>query len=246
MVLPWLRRLGEGLVDLVFPPLCVSCHAPSPQHLCESCIAAIPRLEPPLCHRCGRPLDQLAVSPTSSFRGRAHCRRCRTMPVEFDLCRAYGPYGGTLREAILALKYGGKTAVVPALAGLLAQVLEDETTLRRARMIVPVPLHPRRLRQRGFNQSELLARALAARTGLELRCDLVVKTRHTRPQVGLNAEERRENLRDAFEFRGGDAITGPVLLIDDVTTTGATFHECARTLRAAGATTIYAVALAHD
>lgn len=246
MVWPWLQRLGEGLVDLVFPPNCVACHGPAPEYLCASCIASIRRVERPLCHCCGRPLDLLSVSPESSFRERALCARCQSLPAEFDCCRAYGWYEGALRAAILALKYRGKTAVVPALAGLLGRTLEEEPVLGRAETLVPVPLHPRRQRERGFNQAELLARALAARSGRALRCDLIVKTRHTRPQVGLNAEQRRENLLDAFAFQGQSAPAGPILLIDDVTTTGATFHACARTLRAAGATTIYALALARD
>ncbi|HOJ20580.1 MAG TPA: ComF family protein [Armatimonadota bacterium] len=246
MVWPWLQRLGEGLVDLVFPPNCVACHGPAPEYLCASCIASIRRVERPLCHCCGRPLDLLSVSPESSFRERALCARCRALPVEFDRCRAYGWYEGALREAILALKYHGKTAVIPALAELLRRALDEDPVLSRARTLVPVPLHPRRRRERGFNQAELLARALAAQSGRALRCDLIVKTRYTRPQVGLNAEQRRENLRDAFAVQGEAAPAGPILLIDDVTTTGATFHACACALRAAGATTIYALALARD
>jgi len=242
----WLRRLGDGLLDLLFPPLCVACGAPSAQYLCDACAAAITRLPPPLCHCCGVPLEPLRMTADDSFRGRASCRRCRTLPADFEVCRAYGAYEGALRAAILALKYRGKTAVVPALAGLLARVVEEEPALRRARTLVPVPLHPRRLRHRGFNQAELLAAELAARTGMVLRRDLIVKARHTRPQVGLNAEQRRENLRDAFAFRGDEPLQGPVLLLDDVITTGATFHECARTLRAAGVTSVYAIALAHD
>lgn len=241
----WLRKLGEGVAELLFPPVCVACKLPARRHLCDACLAAIPRLPRPLCQCCGVALDPLKVPRESVFHERAYCWRCRELPAAFDCCRAYGPFEGPLRTAIHALKYRGTTAIVPVLAELVAWVLDEEPELRRARLLVPVPLHPARRRERGFNQAELLAAAVAPPRGLELRRDLVAKVRHTRPQVGQNAPQRRENLRDAFAFCGTAPLRCSVLLLDDVVTTGATFHECARVLRAAGATAVYAVALAH-
>ncbi|MBI3948137.1 MAG: ComF family protein [Armatimonadetes bacterium] len=245
-MLSWMRQLGEGLVDLVFPPVCVVCRAPSPCFLCDDCTAAMPRLQPPLCSRCGQGMEMMAVSSDETFAGRVTCRRCRDAAPAFAACRAFGLYDGPLRQAIAALKYERLYTVAPALAAILARVLAEEPVLRPARILVPVPLHPRRERWRGFNQSVLLARSLAERTGLELRCDLLVKVRDAKPQVGLSAAQRRENLREAFRVAATDLPRAPLLLVDDVTTTGSTFHECARTLREAGAASVYAIALAHD
>ena len=178
--------------------------------------------------------------------GRLICRACLDSPPAFAACRAYGPYHDPLRRAVHAVKYDGKRAAIPALADLLATALVEEPALAPARVIVPVPLHPRRRRQRGFNQAELLARALAAATGRAVRTDLLRKVRHTRPQVGLSAAGRRDNLRDAFVVAAEPLPLEPLLLVDDVVTTGSTFHECARVLRAAGATAVCALALAHD
>lgn len=242
----WLRQFTAGLTDLLFPPLCVVCRAPAPEHLCAACLSAMRPLEPPICHRCGRSLDLMAVSPARTFAGSLTCARCQAMESAFHCCRAYGPFQDPLRLAIHALKYGGKTAVVPVLAGLLAEAFQREPAFRSVQCILPVPLHRGRLRQRGFNQSELLAEALAARLGLDARCDLLARIRPTRAQVGLSAGQRRENLRDAFVVRAESLPAGALLLLDDVVTTGSTFHECARALRAAGAGTVYALALAHD
>lgn len=234
-----LRDIGGGILDLVFPPLCVVCREPAERHLCDACIAAMPRITAPICSRCGR--------PTGSGAGRNDlCGVCRQAAPAFDACRAYGQYAGKLGDAVRAVKYHGKTAAVPALAELMAQVLCDDPLLRQGVVLVPVPLHPRRRRQRGFNQAELLARTVARQTGREVHSLLLAKVKNTRPQVGLSAPERRANLRDAFQVRPGSLPAGPLVLVDDVITTGATFGECARALRDAGARQVFALALAHD
>lgn len=244
--IPWLRHLGEGLLDLFFPPLCVVCRAPTVRFLCEECVAAMPRLPSAVCHRCGAILESDTNSTQESLAGQRTCQRCRDSPPAFSFCRAFGLYQGALRDAIVALKYHRLTVVAPALATLLLQVIEQEPILQQAQVVVPVPLHAKRERWRGFNQSALLAQALATLTGLEVRCNVLAKVRHTRPQVGLNAQERRENLHGAFQVVAADLPRVPILLVDDVTTTGATLHECARALWQAGATDVRALVLARD
>lgn len=240
-----LRQLGTALVDLFFPPLCVVCKTPAPRHLCDRCIAGMPWQHVSLCDRCGGALVPAGAARNSLALRSGLCARCRRDPPAFDFCRAYGPFRGALRDAIHALKYEGKTAVAPGLSGLLAQVVDGEPILQRARVLIPVPLHLERRKERGYNQAEMLAAETAARWSMDIRPDLLAKVRHTQPQVGLSAAERRANLQGAFVFAGPASLDVPVLLVDDVTTTGATFHECAHVLRAAGAPAVYAVALAH-
>ncbi|MDH7569637.1 MAG: ComF family protein [Armatimonadota bacterium] len=241
----WIRVLGQGLVDLLLPPLCVVCEKPGHGHLCAKCLASMHPMSAPICHRCGRALPLALPSGGTFVHDGSICGRCRELSPAFDACRAYGPYAGALRTAILAVKFGGRRAAIPPLGQLLVRVFESEPLLQRARVAVPVPLHPRRYGRRGFNQSELLARELCRHTGLVLHTGLLKRVRETPPQVGLGARERRENLREAFQVVGpvpGDAV----LLVDDVVTTGATFNECASALRHAGCGAVYALALAHD
>jgi ComF family protein len=155
-----------------------------------------------------------------------------------------GAFQGPLRTAIHNFKYESDTPLASALALLLAQALvsgEKAGLDSEPPSVIPVPLHIDRKRQRGYNQSELLARELAKITGWPLVRGLE-RVRNTRSQVGLTAEERRENMRDAFAWRGG-AVPRRVLLVDDVCTTGATLSACADVLRANGARGVYAAAV---
>jgi len=156
--------------------------------------------------------------------------------------RAFGRYDGRLREAIHALKYGKRLALADPLGTALANVVSGDPILRAADVLVPVPLHPGRWSERGFNQAEELGRVAARRTAIPLR-RLVVRVRPTAPQTELDEEERRRNVRDAFAVSGAAAGLR-VLLVDDVVTTGSTLRECARALRRAGARDVYAAVVA--
>jgi ComF family protein len=158
----------------------------------------------------------------------AVCERCWSSIASYPApATAIGEYDGTLREIIHALKYQGRRSTAPRLAALMRQ--HGTGVLSGADCVVPVPLHRARERERGFNQAEDLARGL----GLPVAC-VLRRNRQTRPQVDLTATDRRENVADAFAV--SSAAPGPVVvLVDDVTTTGATLEACARVLRAAGA-----------
>lgn len=224
------RRAWEGLLDLVYPPHCVACGRMG-AWLCPSCLDAYPAFRPPWCARCGRPLP-----------GGGFCRACRVASSPLRGTRSAGPHVAPLREAVHALKYEG----VRVLAGPLAEMMAVAWSLvpPPADVVVPVPLHPTRVRQRGYNQATLLARALAPRIGLPLHEGWLARERNTRSQVGLTRAERWSNVDGAFRCAAGVDLAGRrVLLVDDVFTSGATLRAAAGALRAAGAGDVWALTL---
>lgn len=224
-----LRRLVDPLLALAFPSACVACGRLLARSglgpLCEACWGSLPRHQALAC-RCGLPL----------MPGRSACGRCRRGRQPLAAGASLGPYEGSLRLVLQQLKYARRRRAARRLAALLLQDPLAASLVAGSDALVPVPLHPRRLRQRGFNQSALLAAALAHSTGRPWRGDLLRRRRDTRPQAGLSAAERRRNVRDAFAAGRRADMAGKVLtLIDDVLTTGATAEACARVLRDAGA-----------
>jgi ComF family protein len=209
------RRIGEWLLDQIYPPRCGGCDLRGTL-FCEECLSAI-------------------EAPGEGLRGVAG----------IDRTLSAGLFGGPLREAIHKLKYEGDRPLARPLARFIHFCLESEQRLVFAEgpaAIIPVPLHRDRERQRGYNQSRLLAGELVRLNGLTVAAGLV-RTRPTRAQVGLDNEERRENVRGAFAWHG-EQVPRVVLLIDDVCTTGATLSECAACLREAGASIILAATVA--
>ncbi len=226
-----LERVQKRLLDLFFPPFCVCCGGEG-HYLCPTCLAAAPRIAPPWCELCGRPLLGL------EFR---FCPQCMQAPLVIDGIRSVGLFEGTLREAVHRFKYGRLTALAEPLGELLA---DGWRSLRLpGDVIVPVPLHPRRLRQRGYNQSSLLARELSRTVGLPVAERVLIRTRETAPQVELSASQRRANVAEAFECRTGEICGQAVLLVDDVCTTGATLNACAEALRKQEPRSIWALTL---
>ncbi len=231
-----LRELGA----LVFPASCQVCKRLAQPPICPQCAASFEAIEPPLCLHCGRPFDPHGHAG-------ALCSDCAGGRRALTSARSYGLHVGTLREAVNVLKFGGRTRVVEPLAALLAGLVGDAapTALplgQRPAGLVPVPLHPTRRSERGFDQAELLSASLAELTGVPVRRELLIRTRPTAPQVGLSAAQRRENVRGAFALRYPLPSEGVrVVLVDDVYTTGSTLEECARTLRRAGAAEVHAV-----
>jgi ComF family protein len=170
------------------------------------------------------------------------CLSCRQRPPHFDQALAAGIFEGTLREAIHIFKYQAVWALGRPLAEWMASQVNVTTLLD---MVMPVPLHTRRLRERGFNQALLLAHGIAVRFAIPLVLDNLVRIRFTRPQVELSGRDRMENVSGAFALRSPEAMNGKrVLLIDDVFTTGATLNECSRVLKHAGAASVTAFTLA--
>lgn len=226
-----LLGLGGRLLDLLFPPRCVNCKKNSAA-LCPQCFNSIKYIQPPFCPRC----SHLLVSEN------APCPECRAHPRLITRIRAAAWHEGVVRQAIHALKYNRRRDVAAPLANLLAPLCaapDDKPDL-----FTSVPLHPERQRERGYNQAELLAEQ-TARALRSTYARLLERTRATADQIGLNAKERRANVRDAFQVTAAVSVTGKrVVLIDDVCTTGATLDACAAALFARGADAVYGVTVA--
>ena len=224
------RIFWDPLVAAVFPSQCPSCarllDAPSCGPLCLACWETLPRHRPDPCG-CGTPLATRE----------GPCGRCRRNLSPFEAGASLGPFEGSLRSALHALKYKGHRRAARLLAAALASEPSVQRLLVDGAVLVPVPLHPLRRRERGFNQAELLARELARRaTGVLVAPEVLVRRRDTPSQTGLTAAQRRRNVRGAFAIRHRSRVTGQkLILVDDVLTTGATVRECARALRSAGA-----------
>ncbi len=252
--------LLQAILDLFFPPACPFCGkilatgagaAASPGGtgeklpsalpgfgeggiLCAGCAAGLPWLEN-CCPRCARPLPEAEKVQ--------ECRRCRAAPPAFDHCCALGSYTGALREALHRFKYNGARGLAVPLGRLLAARLSAMPWLGEVEALVPVPLHPRRQRERGYNQAALLAVAAGRELGIPVRA-MLRRNRETKSQTGLDRQGRLENMQGAFccdaqpggGDSGGDKGTGlkRLLLVDDILTSGATAHAACLALRQAG------------
>jgi ComF family protein len=231
-----LGRLGAAMVDFCFPRRCAGCERvwlkPHQGCWCDECYRNLPWLGSPLCTRCGRPfLD----SPSS---GDHLCGDCLLSEPPFDTARSAAHHSGVVRGSINQMKFGGRLHRVRPLAELLVKLIGEGTD--KIDMIVPVPLHVRRLRQRGFNQAALLAKEAGCRLALPVGFDILARKFWTEPQTRLKRAERLLNVKDAFVVRKGAAIQGSsVLLVDDVYTTGTTVKECGKVLRAGGAASVH-------
>ncbi|MGZ3558679.1 MAG: ComF family protein [Thermodesulfobacteriota bacterium] len=164
----------------------------------------------------------------------------------FTMARALGAHEGSLQEAIHRWKYEGKTYLTPFFAQWMAEGLSRYWESDSFDLLIPVPLHPQRLRERGFNQALLLVKEISFRTGIPYGKTVLQKKRPTIPQVTLSGMERERGLRGAFHVIGGEGLFGKsVLLVDDVYTTGATANECSKVLRRGGAKRVDVLTLAH-
>lgn len=230
---------ARGLLDLLFVPSCAACDEPlrsSEEVFCRGCREKVRPIEPPHCTRCGIPFEGRT--------GPSHvCGACRRAPPPFASLRSYGRYEGAIEEAVQGLKYRERLWVLPGLVRLLA-----EAAARGGGdpdLVLPVPLHPRRLALRGFNQAALLARALGRRIGVPTDLGSLARGRDTPSQTGLDRKERLRNVAGAFVVvRPWEVWRRRILLVDDVATTGATLGGCARALRKAGARSIDCVTVA--
>ncbi len=229
--------LWNGALDLVYPPFCVACKQSSGSYLCEACLEKIVLLKPPYCRKCG------GLCPGNVYL----CPDCLVREYAFDSACSAGVYEGALQEAIHALKYGGHIALADPLAGLMIRAFPTTFLARHTDVVVAVPIHHSRLLERGFNQSEELARRLCKAVPLPMESGVLVCRRMTSHQARLPKEARAENIENAFEVRNARPIRGKrVLVVDDVFTTGATMNEAARVLRDAGAVEVRGFTLARS
>ncbi len=235
----WLRTVSDAVVSVVVSPACASCDAlldqPTLGPVCPACWTSILPLTPPLCDRCGDPLPTWrAISLPLAL-----CPRCRRTRRRVDRARAIGAYDGALRAVVHALKYEGRRSLARPLGAMMR--MRGAEMLEGAACVIPVPLHASRRRERGFNQASDLARRLGPPVVMALK-----RVRATATQTSLPAAQRNRNVRDAFALtRRGGAVSGAiVVIVDDVSTTGATLEACARVLKEAGAVEVRALTAA--
>lgn len=232
-VAPLLSSAWSRGLDLLFPPRCVSCRSFG-AFLCPACLEKTSRAQPPRCPVCWMPgsVDT--------------CGRCRSRQFAFEAARCPFVYAGAARDAVLALKYHGVSAV----AGVMAQAMADCLTnwpSEEVAALVPVPMAGPRRRSRGYNQSEVLARELSRLSGLPLLNGLLVRRKAAPPQARAADEAaRRANVAGAFAVRRREDVRGPLILVDDVMTSGATLDACALALREGGHNSVYALTFARE
>ncbi|MFB3887356.1 MAG: ComF family protein [Thermodesulfobacteriota bacterium] len=232
----------ERLFQFLLPPQCHCCERfldEGPEGVCPDCLAKIHWITPPFCSVCGAPFVSQEV--------RNHpCSSCLTQRRYFTTARSLGAYQGPLQEAIHRWKYEGKITLTPFWERWMTEGFYRYWGRGRFDLLIPVPLHKDRLRERGFNQALLLVKALSRRTRIPYRKRVLQKVRPTLPQVSLSRVEREKEVRGSFEVAGGEDLEGKtILLVDDVYTTGATVNECSKVLRDAGAKRVDVFTLAH-
>lgn len=231
----WLRALG----DLCFPPRCLCCATSlawgGDLELCPGCAEKLRFISPPLCPLCG-------AMYVNSGGGSHLCSLCSRQKYAFDRARSICRYNSEIGKIIHSLKFGGLKTGLRTMAALAENSLIHD--LSTPDIIVPVPLHPTKLRSRGFNQSLLLAQLFFPDQKDKI-AHALVRSRHTVAQTGLTGAERRKNVVGAFRVRQPqDVQDKKICLVDDVFTTGTTVHECARTLKKAGAASVEVATLA--
>ncbi len=236
----------DALAGLLWPPGCVACGStPLPADagdrfqcpFCTRCKVSVIAWSEPGCPRCGEPFES----------GQSHlCGACLADPPPFSGLAAALLYGGAGAEAVIRLKYSRSPWTAVPLGRMMARLVGPRLGVAgRPRVVVPVPLHPRRLLERGFNQSALLARELARSEGLPLRTGLLERVRETGSRRGLSRAERHASLAGAFAVRDRKGLSGhTVLLVDDVMTTGATVRAASAALFDGGASAVHVVCLA--
>jgi ComF family protein len=246
--------LLDGILAVAFPTQCSLCQgeltSDARRRICRACWASLQPWNGPLCTCCGLPFP----SPRALDAAEARCGECRNHEPAFDEARSFGLYTGKLRQAVLRVKFSGDERLGRHLGELLASTWDTLPHVGDydSPLIVPVPLHPSRRRERGFNQSELLAAGLVqvlarrnAGRDPKLVKSCLCRKRATPPQTVLSVSARRENLRGAFEVAKPEEVRGRVIvLVDDVMTTGATLSACARALKRAGAARVLGLTLA--
>lgn len=236
-----LKPFFISLLNVLFPPLCHVCREFIPDagdiHICHHCRQRMPLIESPVCTICGTPF---------AGAGEDHiCGPCVKERPHFDSARSAFVYDGPCRELVHSFKYHNKTHLRRPLALLTLEQLAEFIDPRSHDLIMPVPLHRKRLRSRGFNQAVLLGELISKRSGLRMDRDSLKRVRWTEPQVNLSAEQRRTNVKNAFSVHKPEQLKGAgILLVDDVLTTGSTVDECSRVLKSSGAARVSVLTVA--
>ncbi len=227
----------DALLDIVYPPVCLGCRKLGRKYICLDCLNKIEPVKSPFCNICGHTLKG------------ASCNNCESRDVAFSKARAAGNYAGVLRELIHEFKYRGARCLADDLSKLMYDYAKDRSDIDLASIdcLIPVPIHSIRKRIRGYNQSELLADGISSLSGIPSFTDVMRRIVYTNPQVDLSREKRMKNMKQAFAIVSSCKIKDKkLLLIDDVSTTSSTLHECSSMLLNHGAREVNALCLAFD
>jgi len=251
-----LRDALDALSSVLLPAPCRVCHEPLLKltriPVCGACLASIKLIPDPICDICGRPMPVRGEPPGQSpgqtldlLPAPPKCRLCRAEFFSFQRARSYAVYSEVTVSAIQLLKYEEIIRLADYFGERLAEMALREKDSFAADVVVPVPLHEDRRRERGYNQAELIARPVALRLGLSLGSYLLVRKLPRPPQLHLTRAERWQSVRGAYAIREGIRVDNlRVLLVDDVMTTGATLEACSRALLKAGASQVKALTVA--
>ena len=230
-MLPPLTKFKKVALDLLFPKWCIGCGREG-DYICESCRRTLTVITPPVCPRCGRPRSRGEI-----------CYECADWETEIDGIRAPFFFDGVIRHAVHELKYRNLRALAEPLAELLYYYFKENPF--PGGVLVPVPIHSRRYRERGYNQAALLAREFGRLSGIPVLENSLIRSSHALPQARSGSiDERRENVTGAFTCRDGRLKGREVILMDDVSTSGATLDACAGTLKSAGAKAVWGLVIA--
>jgi ComF family protein len=236
-----MKKLISGLLSLLFPPHCIICKQEleydSREYLCPKCLNDFKYLKGPFCTMCGKPL------PAEKQTFAKTCRLCQKMPPEFDCGFSVCIYDGVLKECIHRFKYQKKTFLKSTFGKMVSGFIKENLKDKIFDCIVPVPLHPARKWERGFNQAELIAMEVRKLLDIPVKTNILKRKRWTQPQVILSKEQRRRNVKNAF-YAKNDNRTKNVILLDDVMTTGATLNECAKALKTSNIEYVCAITIA--
>lgn len=240
-----LKNALDAVTSVLFPAPCRICDQiltnASRIPICNRCLESFEKIMPSMCECCGRPF----ASAVANQAVRPLCRLCRLNVFGFDRARSFAIYNDTLFEAILLMKYEEVTRLGHWFAGRIAESVANEPLEWCADVVVPVPLHPERRRERGYNQAELIARPLAKKMGIRVDTSLLSRTRPRPPRLLLSRSERWKSVHGAYATPDGAKVDKlRILLVDDVMTTGATLDACARSLKRAGAARVTGLTVA--
>lgn len=219
-----------SLLDLLYPPSCGGCSARGARW-CQNCQKTAVKIMPPFCPRCGLSQSNPGL-----------CSLCRKSPPQYTALRSWALFNGPVRNAIHRLKYYKDIAMGEVLSRHLVTCLQTTDWVLDA--VIPVPLGVARLAERGYNQASLLARPLALGLGLDYQPGGLQKIRDTPAQVGLSLEQRKRNVAGSFQAVSRTVAGSHILIVDDVSTSGATLNACADALLSGGAAAVYAITLA--
>ncbi len=229
--------LEKWWIDLIFPRRCPICDEIVDAELLihEYCLKELKVVKQPTCKKCGKQVLEEQIE---------YCQDCNRRKRSFDGGIAIFCYEGKIKDSLIKIKYKNKKEYLDFYGAAMGRKIEKWVNFLNVEMLIPVPIHPARKKERGFNQSEILAEKVSCRIKIPCRGDFLIRNKNTMPQKQLNPDERLKNLEQAFLIANTQKIPESILLIDDIYTTGSTMEACARVLKESGVKKVYCAVVA--